>query len=180
MRRILRSLSKSLAGERRLMTARSRSGGSTALPILALIAGLAAGCASSAPPAARPEPVARTGAAFAAPASDLGGDRLGGSRRAGRSSPIRTRPCPDIEIENDSVSRTYRMQVRSDRQKDFEILICEAKSPPGSAVASIGGTRVPVPPPGAEEDRGDRRHRLPHQMRCRGQVRRPGLQRSRP
>jgi predicted phosphodiesterase len=54
--------------------------------------------------------------------------------------------CPDIEIENDSVSRTYNMQVRSAPQAGFEILICEANLPQRVRSASIGGTPVPVPP----------------------------------
>jgi hypothetical protein len=116
-----------------------------ALPALALIAGLAAGCATSAPPEPQPEPVTRLGSVFAAPLRtwvEIGSE--GTVVRAILTDPKAA--CPDIEIENDAVSRTYRMQVRSSPQPGFEILICEANLPQGVRSAAIGGTRVPVPP----------------------------------
>jgi calcineurin-like phosphoesterase family protein len=127
------------------MKRRSHSGLRTTLPALVLISGLAAGCATSAPPAPRPESVARPESVFAPPLRtwvEIGSE--GAVVRAILTDPQAA--CPEIEIENDSVSRTYTMQVRSARQPGFEILICEASLPQGIRSASIGGTRVPVPP----------------------------------
>ncbi|HEV7507132.1 MAG TPA: metallophosphoesterase [Thermoanaerobaculia bacterium] len=118
----------------------------TALPALVLIAGFAAGCATTAPQAPpQPEPVARVESVSAAPLRtwvEIGSE--GAVVRAIVTDPKAS--CPDIEIENNSMSKMYRMQVRSDRQPNFEILICEANLPQGSRWASIGGTRVPAPP----------------------------------
>jgi len=127
------------------MKRKSHPGLRTALPALVLIAGLAAGCATTPPPAPRPESVARPESVFAAPLRtwvEIGSQ--GAVVRAIVTDPQAA--CPDIEIENDSVSRTYGMQVRSARQPGFEILICEANLPLGVRSAAIGGTRVPVPP----------------------------------
>lgn len=129
------------------MKAKSHPGLRTALPALVLIAGLAAGCATTPPPQAPPppEPVARVESVFAAPLRtwvEIGAE--GAVVRAILTDPQAA--CPDVEIEDVSVSRTYKMQVRSAPQPGFEILICEASLPPGTRSASIGGTPVPVPP----------------------------------
>ncbi|HSS77422.1 MAG TPA: hypothetical protein VLV54_11825 [Thermoanaerobaculia bacterium] len=125
------------------MKRKSHPGLRIALPALILIAGLAAGCATT-PPAPQPVPGARAESVFAAPLRtwvEIGSQ--GAMVRAIVTDPQAA--CPDIEIENDSVSRTYTMRVRSARQPGFEILICEANLPQGVRSASIGGTRVPVP-----------------------------------
>ncbi|MFY9826534.1 MAG: metallophosphoesterase [Thermoanaerobaculia bacterium] len=122
----------------------SHPGSRTALAALALLSALAAGCATSAPPSPRPEPIARVESVFAAPLRTWVEIGSGGAVvRAIITDPQAA--CPSIEIENDSVSRTYPMQVRSARQPNFEILICEANLPQGARSASIGGTPVPVP-----------------------------------
>jgi predicted phosphodiesterase len=120
----------------------SHSGLRNVLPALVLIAGLATGCATT-PPAPRPESAARAESVFAAPLRTWVEIGSGGAVvRAIVTDPKAA--CPDIEIENDSVSRIYTMQVRSARQPGFDILICEANLPQGVKSASIGGTRVPV------------------------------------
>src|SRR3954467_6552880 len=131
----------------------SHPGLRTALPSLFLIASLAAGCATTGttatptpPPPPRPESVARAESVFAAPLRTWVEMGSGGAVvRAIVTDPQAT-SCPDTEIENDAASRTYPMQVRSNRQPGFEILICEANLSQGVRSASIGGTRVPVPP----------------------------------
>src|SRR3954451_7391122 len=106
------------------MKAKSHPGSRTALlSTLVLIAGLAAGCATTPPPQAPPAPesVARDQSVFAAPLRtwvEIGAE--GAVVRAIVTDPQAA--CPDIEVEDDSVSRTYRMQVRSAPQPDFEIL----------------------------------------------------------
>src|SRR6478735_6046131 len=129
------------------MKRKSHPGLRAALPALVLIAGMAGGCATTAPQAPpQPEAVTRDQSIFAAPLRtwvEIG------SEGAAVVRAIVTDPqasCPDIEIENNSMSRMYTMQVRSDRQPGFEVLICEANLPQGVKWASIGGTHVPVPP----------------------------------
>ena len=129
------------------MKSRFHPGLRTALPpALFLLAGLAAGCATTAPPAApQPESVTPNSSVFAAPLRtwvEIGAE--GAVVRAIVTDPQAA--CPDIEIEDEFVSRTYRMQVRSSPQPNFEILICEANLRQGTRSAAIGGTKVPVPP----------------------------------
>ena len=121
------------------MSRRFHPASRTALPALVVIAGLAAGCATTAPPAARPESVS------AAPLRtwvEIGPE--GAVARAIVTDPKAS--CPDVEIENDAVSRNYAMQVRSDRQPGFDVLVCEAILPQGIRSASIAGIPLPLPP----------------------------------
>jgi hypothetical protein len=127
------------------MSRRFHPASRTALSALVLIAGLAAACTTTAPPAARPEAVARVESVSAAPLRtwvEIGPE--GGVARAIVTDPAAS--CPAIEIENVAVSRAYPMQVRSDRQTGFEVLVCEATLPQGARSASIAGIRLPLPP----------------------------------
>jgi hypothetical protein len=118
------------------MTAPSHPGSRTALPALALIiAVLATGCASAPPPVERQ------------PAGLQAWVALGKEGAVARA--IVTDPqaaCPAIEVSDGGGSRPLPMQVRSERQTDFEILICEALIPAGTTKATIGGARLPLVP----------------------------------
>ncbi len=64
----------------------------------------------------------------------------GSSARAIVTAP--NAPCPDIVV--DGVSS--RMDVRAGRTAEFNVLVCEKLLAPGVQAASIGGTKLPLPP----------------------------------
>jgi calcineurin-like phosphoesterase family protein len=104
------------------------------LPFLVLIAaGLATGCATTAPPPERRE-------AVAAPRSWVALGPQGALARAIVTDPAAS--CPDLVVDG----APQPMTVRANRPQDFDVLVCEAPLPAGTASASIAGRRLPLPP----------------------------------
>jgi len=118
------------------MRMKSRSGSRTALPALALLISiLAVGCASTPPPVERQPAGLQAWVALS---------KEGAVARAIVTDPRGV--CPEIEVSDGAAPWPLPMLVRSDRQTDFEILVCEALLPHGARRATIGGTPLPLLP----------------------------------
>jgi predicted phosphodiesterase len=100
---------------------------------------IAAGCASTPPLVKRQQDLPLAG--------PLAWVALGSEGPVARA--IVTDPqgiCPEIEVSDGSAPRPLPMLVRSDRQTDFEILVCEALLPHDVRSAMIDGTPLPLLP----------------------------------
>ncbi len=117
---------------------RDRPGSRTALPALCLtIAVLAVGCASTPPPVERrPAPPPAGLQAWVALSAE------GALARAIVTDPQGT--CPEIEVSDGGPPRPLPMLVRSAREADFKILVCEAALPRDVRSAMIDGTPLPL------------------------------------